>query len=144
MRSLKAVLSCILAAAISMPLFACGEAEEEVSMKDISTDLRQQIIDLAVNDPNLSGELENKTVKWMSPWDINPSDGSGKSTPLDLAIFQEKYGGVIEWYQVNHNTRYDDLANAINSDEGIDFFFGGDGDAFPKGALRGMFVPYDD
>lgn len=143
MRSLKAVLSCILAAAMSMTMFACGGAEEEVSMKDISADVRQQIIDLATNDPNLTGELENKTVKWMSPWDINPSDGSGKSTPLDLAIFQERYGGEIQWYQVNHNTRYDDLANAINSDEGIDFFFGGDGDAFPKGALRGMFVPYD-
>ena len=54
------------------------------------------------------------------------------------------YGGKIEWHQTTYSARYDDLANAINSDEGIDFFYAGDWDAFPKGAVRGMFVPYDD
>ena len=26
---------------------------------------------------------------------------------------------------------------------GVDFFYGGNWDAFPKGDVRGMFVPYD-
>ena len=102
-----------------------------------------QLKELAKSDERLTGDLENKTIKWMSDWDIN-SDDTGKTTPVELAVFQERYGGKVEFHQTTYANRYDDLANAINSDEGIDFFYGGNWDAFPKGAVRGMFVPYDD
>ena len=49
----------------------------------------------AKSDERLTGELENKTIKWLSTWDIN-SDATGKTTPVELAIFQERYGGKIE------------------------------------------------
>ena len=82
-------------------------------------------------------------IKWLATWDINP-DGTGKNVPIDLAVFQERYGGEVKYYQVSHDARYEKLAQYINSGEGIDFFSGGDMDAFPKGAIRGMFVPSDD
>lgn len=86
----------------------------------MSANTREQLAELAKSDERLTGELENKTIKWMSDWDIN-SDDTGKTTPIELAVFQERYGGQIEWYQTTYGSRYDNLANAINSDEGVDF-----------------------
>lgn len=91
----------------------------------------EQLADLAKSDERLTGELENKTIKWLSTWDIN-SDDTGKTTPIELAIFQERYGGKIEWHQTTHSARYDDLANAINSDEGIDFSMPATGTHSPR------------
>ena len=143
-RYARMALSCLLAAVLTVPLLACGASEADKGpKKDMSAATREQLAELAKSDERLTGELENKTIKWLSTWDIN-SDDTGKTTPIELAIFQERYGGKIEWHQTTHSARYDDLANAINSDEGIDFFYAGDWDAFPKGAVRGMFVPYDD
>ncbi len=88
-------------------------------------------------------ELENKEIKWLSTWDINP-DTSGKSKPLELELFETKYGGSIKWYPTQWATRYTDLSNYVLGGEGIDFFPSNDGDAFPTGAMSGMFQPVDD
>lgn len=124
-------LSCLLAAMLMSPLMACGSKEGESSgpKKDMATETREQLKELAKSDERLTGDLENKTIKWMSDWDIN-SDDTGKTTPVELAVFQERYGGKVEFHQTTYANRYDDLANAINSDEGIDFFYGGNWDAF--------------
>ncbi len=141
----RTALCCLLATILMTPLMACGGTEESdtTPKKDMATETRESLAELAKTDERLTGELENKTIKWLSDWDIN-SDDTGKTTPIELAIFQERYGGEVEWYQTTYGARYDNLANYINSDEGIDFFYGGNWDAFPKGAVRGMFVPYDD
>ena len=142
-KSARIALHCLLAMVLTVPLAACGsDTKDTTPKKDMSANTREQLAELAKSDERLTGELENKTIKWMSDWDIN-SDDTGKTTPIELAVFQERYGGQIEWYQTTYGSRYDNLANAINSDEGVDFFYGGNWDAFPKGAVRGMFVPYD-
>ena len=143
-KSARIALHCLLAMVLTVPLAACGsDTKDTTPKKDMSTNTREQLAELSKSDERLTGELENKTIKWMSDWDIN-SDDTGKTTPIELAVFQERYGGQIEFHQTTYGARYDNLANAINSDEGIDFFYGGNWDAFPKGAVRGMFVPYDD
>lgn len=141
----KIVLCCFLAAVLTIPATGCGSEKEKdtTPKKDMSAATREELAEMAKADENLTGELENKTIKWLSDWDIN-SDDTGKTTPIELAIFQERYGGQVEFHRTTYSARYDDLANAINGDEGIDFFYGGNWDAFPKGAVRGMFVPYDD
>ena len=143
-KSARIALHSLLAMVLTEPLEACGsDTKDTTPKKDMSTNTREQLAELSKSDERLTGELENKTIKWMSDWDIN-SDDTGKTTPIELAVFQERYGGQIEFHQTTYGARYDNLANAINSDEGIDFFYGGNWDAFPKGAVRGMFVPYDD
>ncbi len=143
MRKTKIALASLLIAAMSMSFFGCGGEEETSSYKEMDSAVRDSVNDVVTGEELLTGELENKTIKWLSDWDINP-DASGKSTPIELAMFQERYGGQVEFHQTTWATRYDDLANAINSDEGIDFFYAGNFDAFPKGAIRGMFVPADE
>ncbi len=145
MKKIKNFVYALLITALSLSAFSCGDSKEEsvVNNKNLDQATRDEINRLANDSELLTGELENKTIKWMSIWDINP-DSTGKNVPTELAVFQERYGGEVEWHQVTWDNRYEKLADAINSGDGIDFFAAGDKDAFPKGAVRGMFVPADD
>ncbi|MDE6679604.1 MAG: ABC transporter substrate-binding protein [Ruminococcus sp.] len=129
---------------LAVSVTACGEKTDDSKAKDVDPALRKAIAENVADSELLTGELENKTIKWLSPWDINSDDNEGKSTPAFLVAFEERYGGKIEWNQCTFDDRYEQLAKAINGDEGIDFFYAGDLDAFPKGAVRQMFIPADD
>lgn len=131
----------LLACCLLLTSVGCNGSGNQYKQMDSET--REKIMQLAKDDARLTGELENKTIKWLSDWNID-ADPTGKSTPPELAIFQDRYGGKIEYYQCTYEERYTQLANYIKSDEGIDFFYGGNFDAFPKGAIRSMFVPYDE
>ncbi len=141
-RQLKSTIAAILLTAMALTCFACGKTEES-SYKTLDSATREEVAQIAASDNRLTGELENKTIKWMANWDINP-DGTGKNVPIELAIFQERYGGKVETKLIDWNSRFDILATSINANEGIDFFPAGDVDTFPKGAIRGMFQPVDD
>lgn len=146
MKKTKAFLSVLLAAATALSLTACDNKQEEKPYADVdvSADVRNKIKESVMTTDLLPDvELENKTIKWLAAWDINP-DSTGKNKPTELVAFEEKYGGKIEWIQCEHTDRYEKLAQMIDSGDGVDFFYAGDKDAFPKGAIRGMFVPVDD
>lgn len=150
MNKLKAILLSLVMALAAFSSTACGSgssgsASETDNYEDqtMAAEKKEELLEVAKGDDLLSGELENKTIKWMSDWDINP-DGTGKKTPADLLLFQEIYGGKVEYINVGYNERYERLAEAISSGEGIDFFYSGNLDAIPKGAIKGMFEPTDD
>ena len=88
-------------------------------------------------------ELENKTIKWLAHYDINPSTAKGDSEAVNISLFKNKYGGEIKWYSTTWNTRYSDLSTYVLGGEGIDFF-PCDTAALPKGVVSGMFQPVDD
>lgn len=128
---------------ISLALTACSNSDTENTNK-ADKEIQQQLDSILASDGDLlTGELENKTIKYLSTWDINP-DSTGKSVPLELALFQQRYGGNVETKIVSWDERYEQLAYSINGGEGIDFFSASDFDAFPKGAVKDMFVPVDD
>ena len=135
-------LALLLAASAAAGLLAgCGEAASTGKQLDSAT--AAEVAEIAAKDERLKGDLENKTIKWMANWDINP-DATGKSTPIELAIFQSRYGGKVEYHEVVWDSRFDQLTNSINGDEGIDFFPANDLDSIPKGAINDIFVPIDD
>ncbi|MDE5583319.1 MAG: ABC transporter substrate-binding protein [Ruminococcus sp.] len=142
MKKLKEIIYSFVAVTLSAVVFSCGEKGENSVENDVDPAVRQAIAENAQNSDYLTGELENKTIKWLATWDMNAY--GGKSTPAFLVAFQERYGGKIEWHQCTHEERYEQLAKSINAGEGIDFFYAGDLDAFPRGVLRSMFVPADD
>lgn len=147
MKRTKAFFASLLALTSVITMTACSGGEESSNPYadvDVTADVRNKIKENIMNTELLpSEELENKTIKWLSDWDINP-DASGKNKPTELVAFEEKYGGNIEFIQCTFENRYEKLAEVINSGDGVDFFYGGNMDAFPKGAIRGMFVPVDD
>ncbi|MDE7226080.1 MAG: ABC transporter substrate-binding protein [Ruminococcus sp.] len=148
MKKYKAFLAAIISSAAVFAAASCSGENESSSNPyadvDVSPEVRNRISQRVTETDFLPDtELENKTIKWLSDWDINPNS-SGKNKPVDLVAFEEKYGGKIEFIQCDYGNRYEKLAEMINSGDGVDFFYGGNMDAFPKGAVRGMFVPADD
>lgn len=136
-------LALLLAASAAAGLLAgCGEQGGGYD-KPLDSATAAEVAEIAAKDERLTGDLENKTIKWMANWDINP-DATGKSTPIELAIFQSRYGGKVEYHEVVWESRFDQLTNSINGDEGIDFFPANDLDCIPKGVINDIFVPIDD
>ena len=138
----NAIAAVLLASIVSGALVGCGSTEPTYD-NPLDSATAAEVAEIAAQDERLTGELENKTIKWMANWDINP-DATGKKTPIELEIFHSRYGGEVEYHQVDWDARYDQLANAINSGDGIDFFPASDLDAIPRGAIKEMFVPIDD
>ena len=146
MKKARYFISALLLTSLSMSLLACSSKKDDSSKysKELDSSVRDEIRQNAVASELLTGDkLENGVIKLLSDCDINP-DGTGKNVPIDLAVFQERYGGEIKYYRCKYEERYDMLSKYIASGEGIDFFYGGNLDAFPKGAVKDMFVPVDD
>lgn len=147
MKRSRAFISALLLIAVSMPLLtACGggSSSEPVYDRDVASEVRDAVNQAAAESDLLPDAVpENKTIKWLSTWNINP-DETGKNKPTELVVFEEKYGGKIEWIKCTWENRYEKLSTLISSGDSPDFFAANDGDAFPKGAIQDMFVPVDD
>lgn len=159
MRNFKKTLAGISALTFAMGLTACGEngggsgsneqttvATTTAATVEIPTDTLaeedQKSLDQVADEFLQDVELENKTIKWLAHYDINPNT-SGQSESVQLNMFKNKYGGEIEWYQTTWETRYSDLSTFVLGGDGIDFF-PCDTAALPKGVVSGMFQPIDD
>ena len=102
----------------------------------------QQAVNEAADSLLADCELENKTIKWLAHYDLNP-DTRGGSKSVALEMFEAKYGGEIKYYPTTWQSRWTDLSTYVLGGEGIDFFpF--ETAAIPKGIISGMFVPIDD
>ena len=149
----KQLISGILALSMVCGLTACGSEEVSVEETTITTtgvtintaefsDEDKEMINKTAEE-KISGELENKTIKWMANWDINP-DNTGKSKSAQLTMFEEKFGGVVEYYPTTFENQYSDLSTAILGGEGIDFFPIGSLDSYISGTVSGMYQPIDE
>lgn len=92
---------------------------------------------------SLTGELENKTIKWFSFYDPYHANNYGQPKSLSLELFESKYGGEIEYIETTWDRRFDDLSTMIIGGTGVDFTPGGDLDSFPKGVPNGQFESFD-
>ena len=145
MKKYKIFLSVLLILSTVFSASACKKDSESSSeiINPMIEEKKEALLKAANASNQLDGELSNKTIKWMASWDINP-DSSGKKTPSELVLFQELYGGNIEYHHVEFEDRYEKLAEVISSGEGIDFFYAGDFDAIPKGVVNNMFTSVDE
>ncbi|MGN0643055.1 MAG: ABC transporter substrate-binding protein [Huintestinicola sp.] len=158
MKNLKKTLAGLTALSLTMGMTACGGSDEggdettaaattttqatvEINTATVAEE-DQATLDAAADTYLRDVELENKTVKWLAHYDINPST-SGNSESIPLNLFRTKYGGEVQWYSTTWNTRYSDLSTYVLGGEGIDFF-PCDTAALPKGVVSGMFQPVDD
>ncbi|MDE6710685.1 MAG: hypothetical protein K2J76_09390, partial [Oscillospiraceae bacterium] len=165
MNNTKKILTGVLALSMTASLAACGNDGETTSGGGGGADATTTqetttttAVTVAVNTDTLKegeeevlenamsqlrdAELENKTVKWLAHYDLNPStNGASKSVALEM--FETKYGGSIEWIPTTWNTRYDDLSTNVLGGVGVDIFPGDDVFNFPKGIISGMFQPID-
>ena len=143
MMNYKKAAAGLMAVAMTAGLTACGggsseettvttttQATVEINTAELSEEDAQKVADVA---DLLTGELENKTIKWFSFYDPFHATTSGNTKAISLELFEEKYGGEIEYIQTTWANRFNDLSTKIVGGEGIDFIAGGDLDSFPKG-----------
>lgn len=145
MRSAKKILAAVFSLGLAAAVSACGQSGNSSSSSqaqggvDLNESQAEQVHSL--EDQLEDFELENKTLKWIAHYDINPNEGSAKDPAIEL--FESKYGGKIEWVQTTWDTRFDDIATKVMGGNSPDFFPSSDSDVFPIGAIKGMFAPID-
>lgn len=154
----KRIFAGIAAIVMVSGMTACGSSEEADTADETTSATTTTGVTVAVNTEALKEEeedalsdvmsklrdveLENKEIKWLAHYDINPNT-NGASKKVEIEMFEKKYGGSIKWYPTTWDNRYTDLSTNILGGEGIDFF-PSDANNLPKGIVNGMFVPVDD
>ncbi|MBQ3160813.1 MAG: hypothetical protein IJC04_01655 [Oscillospiraceae bacterium] len=163
MNNTKKILSGLLALSMTAGFTACssdeggagGAADETTKAETVTTTAATVEVNtatLAAEEEDVLAaameqlqdvELENKEIKWLAHYDINPS-GSGASKSVAMEMFEKKYGGSVKYYKTTWENRFNDLSTYVLGGEGIDFFPGDDVYNFPKGIISGMFMPVDE
>ncbi|MCD7731286.1 MAG: extracellular solute-binding protein [Oscillospiraceae bacterium] len=158
MNNSKKVFAGLVAISMTMGLAACGNSSDDSTAEE-TTATTTTGVTVEVNTEGLKEgedelladamsqladvELENKEVKWLAHYDINPST-TGESKKVELEMFEQKYGGTITYYPTTYENRYNDLSTNVLGGTGIDLFPGQDVNNLPKGIVSGMFQPVDD
>lgn len=159
MNNSKKIFAGLMALSMMAGLTACGNNDGSSDATSEETTTTTTAKTVAVNTEELKEdeaaaledtmsqlqdvELENKTIKWLAHYDLNPSS-NGASKSVGLEMFEKKYGGEIQYYPTTWENRFNDLSTYVLGGEGIDFFQGDDTANFPKGIVSGMFQPVDD
>jgi ABC-type glycerol-3-phosphate transport system substrate-binding protein len=113
----------------------------EINTETLSPE-EQAIVDAVVDSlPDM--ELENKVVKWLAHYDMNPNTASGTSRSIPLEMFAAKYGGSVEYYPTTWDSRYNDLSTMVIGGEGIDIFPNEDVGNLPGRIVSEMFQSVD-
>ena len=137
MKNLKRTLAAIAALTMALAATACGGESSEGRTKSaddvsIATDNIEKTA-----DPDITG----KEIYWMATYDLNPKGNADRSVALSL--FEDVYGAKIHFIETTSDTKFDDLANRINSGDQIDMF-PYEWDAVPNGVTKGMYDPLDE
>lgn len=128
---IKKAAAAILAAAMTVGFCSAG-----AEAADTKTDRLSSAMSKLSNV-----KLKNKTVKWLSYYDLNPSSKDAEKY-ASVELFEKKYGGKIDWIPTTWSSSYDDLATCVIGGEGIDIFPSEENN-LPKGVACGMFQPVD-
>lgn len=133
-KKIFAMLSAI--AVISTGFTACDKETESSSVPDEAS-----IETAAQTDAAAEEEVVGDTIYFMSDYDLNPQNGESRSIPLTL--FEDVYGGKIEWIPTTQATMYDDLSAAVLGGQQVDMFPYTE-NALPYGVFRDLYQPLDE
>lgn len=113
MMKIKKILIMLAAISMTAAFASCGKEKESSSVDNLDSATREELALIAAQDSRLTGELENKTVKWMANWGFSTESHS------ELVVFQERYGGKVEETIVPWESRYEKLATSIKDRKSV-------------------------
>lgn len=147
MKKLTRLLAALMSLTMIGALAGCGggTSTSESSAEDNSAYKEQDDVtvdatlvdEMVANDPDISGE----TIYWLSYYDLNPINNQDRSVALTL--FEDKYGGKIEYISCTSTTMFDTLASRILGGDPVDmcpYEWG----ALPNGVTKEQYQPLDD
>lgn len=132
--TIKHTAAAVLALTMALSFAACGNKSDgnsssmpEKKLEESQQEIVQRLAD-SITDER---QLESTEIDWFSFYDINPTASADKEIGVDLALFQTKYNGKINYIQTIWQTKFDDLASLIMSNNSPDFIGADDMDVFP-------------
>ncbi len=119
----------VLSAAMLLSMVSCGMDGGGSSSDTVSESTSSELT------------LENKQVKFMAHWPMNPAEGE-EDRP-ELKLFKEKYGGEVVDVPVTWEERLDAVMTAAMSDDCPDLTVYW-AELMPKGYTNGLYREIDD
>ena len=123
MNNIRKTMAGISALALMMSsVFSCS-----LSKKDESSD--EPVTEAQTTEAPTEPEEEEfrkadvndaMAITWLSDYDINPAKGEKRSSALE--IFEDVFGGKINYVYTTEEGKYDRLAEMINAGEEVDMF----------------------
>lgn len=150
-KTFKRIFSTILAALMITALVGCGKGKRQVIQLTLSTEDSEAILRAAgitLPDPETAAGA-NSTVQWFSWYDPFQNYSEDQMLNTGYWTFQERYGGKVEWVEVEWAQRYDGVANLIMGGTPPDLY-PGEANTFPNFAIKGLYdavnkyIDYDD
>ncbi|MBR1824130.1 MAG: extracellular solute-binding protein [Ruminococcus sp.] len=146
MKEIRRTMAGITALTLMMSsVFSCSLSKKEESSEESVTEA--QTTTEAPTEPEEEEEFQKAdandamAITWLSDYDINPAKGEKRSSALE--IFEDVFGGKVNFVYTSEDSKYDRLAEMINAGEEVDMFPYEKG-AFPEGVLRDLYAPLDD
>ncbi len=142
MNKLKRTLAALLSMSMLLAATACGSenADSEDNSHYKSEDEHAVSIQ---EDANAEGKVDisGQTIYWLGTYNLNPQNNQDRSVPLTL--FEDQYGGKVEWIECTSDNKFDTLTNRILGGDPVDMFQY-EWDALPNGVYKDQYQPLDD
>lgn len=141
----------ILAVMMITVLVGCGKRKRQIVQLTLSTEDSEAILNAAgihLPDPE-TAEGANSTVQWFSWYDPFQNYSDDEMMNTGYFTFQERYGGKVDWVEVEWGQRYDGIAALIIGGTPPDLY-PGEANTFPNFAIKGLYdavnkyIDYDD
>lgn len=136
------VLSLVMVAVLVIALVGCGRNKREVIKLTLSTEDSVAILNAAgIRLPEAdSAAGANSVVKWCAHYDPFQNYSEEEIVNTGFYTFTEKYGGSLQWMEVEYGTRWDQLGTYLLGGTPPDLF-PGETAIFPTYVMNGMFAP---
>ncbi len=142
LNKLKRTLAALLSMSMLLAMTACGGegADSEDNSHYKSEDEHAVSIQ---EDSAAEGKVDisGQTIYWLGTYNLNPQNNQDRSVPLTL--FEDQYGGKIEWIECTSDNKFDTLTNRILGGDPVDMFQY-EWDALPNGVYKDQYQPLDD
>lgn len=139
MKKLKCVLAGLLSVSMLLTATACGGDTTEDNSHYKSEDEVTLSAPEEVDGPDV--DISGQTIYWLGTYDLNPKNNQDRSVALTL--FEDVYGGKVEWIQCTSDDKFDVLTNRILGGDPVDMF-AYEWDALPNGVYKDQYQPLDD
>lgn len=137
MNKLKRMFAGIIAVSAVMTAFASCEDKESTENSQIS-DTEPETTEpvTEVDKTDISGQ----TIYWVADYDLNPAAGQQRSTAL--AIFEDTYGGKIEYIKADPTEKFATVTKRKAAGEPVDMLPFEQG-SVPEGLKQNIYQPLD-
>ncbi len=144
---MKRIIALVLALVTIFAFVGCGRETRQIVNVTLSSQDSEAILAAAgITLPDVEEAAgANSTVKWLSWYDDFHNYSEAEIVNTGFFTFKEKYGGDVEWIEVDYFERFNELANLLLSGNPPDFTPSGTNSTatYPMSCLKGQYQPVD-